>query len=134
MSEDCIFCAIAAGEAPATIVEQNEHAVAFLDINPGTRGHLLVIPRKHSDSLYEIAEQDLHHVTTMAQQLALRVRDRLGADGVNIVNSCQAAAWQTVFHFHMHVVPRYHDDPLHLPWEPAPGDPDELAAVAKELA
>ena len=69
-----------------------------------------------------------------AQQLARRVTERLGAEGVNLINSCGSVAWQTVFHFHVHVIPRYSDDPLQLPWKPAPGDMDEIAATAQELA
>jgi histidine triad (HIT) family protein len=65
--------------------------------------------------------------------LARRVTERLGADGVNLLNSCGPAAWQTVFHFHLHVIPRYEDDPLRLPWTPAPGDAEEIARVAEEL-
>ena len=76
---------------------------------------------------------DLAAVAAAAKRQALRVRDRLGADGVNLINSCGAAAWQTVFHFHMHVIPRYEGDPLKLPWIPASGDMDEIAAVAAEL-
>lgn len=133
-ADDCIFCAIAAGEAPATVVDANDEALAFLDISPGTRGHALVIPRRHSKNLYEVGADDMQAAMRMAQSLAKRMRDKLGADGVNIVNSCEAAAWQTVWHFHLHVIPRYHDDPLELPWQPTPGDPAELAAVAEELA
>ena len=69
----------------------------------------------------------------MAQQLAVRALERLDADGVNLFNSCGAAAWQTVFHFHVHVIPRYADDPLRLPWIPAPGDPAEIEAAANTL-
>ena len=68
-----------------------------------------------------------------AQQLAARVHERLGADGVNLLNSCGPAAWQTVFHFHVHVIPRYADDPLRLPWQPTPGDREEIAGAAQEL-
>ena len=133
MAEDCIFCSIATGAAPATVIDENDEAIAFLDINPGTRGHALVIPRRHSDSLYEVDEQDMHAVMSMAKRLALRMRDKLGADGINLVNSCQSAAWQTVWHFHVHVIPRYHDDPLKLPWNPVQADPELLGAVAEEL-
>jgi histidine triad (HIT) family protein len=69
----------------------------------------------------------------MAQRLAGRVKERLGADGVNLLNSCGRAAWQTVFHFHVHVIPRYGGDPLRLPWTPGPGDREEIAAAAAEL-
>ena len=72
-------------------------------------------------------------VMRAAQRLALRMRERLDAEGVNLINSCGSAAWQTVFHFHVHVIPRYADDPLKLPWKPTEGDPDEIAAVAEQL-
>lgn len=130
---DCIFCKIVAGELPATIVEEDERTVAFMDISPGTRGHLLVVPRNHARDILEIEPEDLHATLDTAQRMARRVHDRLGADGVNVLNSCGAAAWQTVFHLHVHVIPRYEGDPLRLPWTPHEGDPDEIAAVAREL-
>jgi histidine triad (HIT) family protein len=130
---DCIFCKIIAGELPAQIVAEDEHTIAFMDISPGTRGHLLVIPRNHAKNLLEIDAEDLAAVALSAQRMARLVTERLGADGVNLINSCGAHAWQTVFHFHMHVLPRYADDPLRLPWLPAPGDPEEIAAVAERL-
>jgi histidine triad (HIT) family protein len=132
-SEDCLFCKIAAGQLPATIVDEDERTLAFMDINPATRGHALVIPRAHAADLNEIDAVDLQACAVAAQRLARRMRARLGADGVNLINSCGAAAWQTVFHFHLHVVPRYVGDPLELPWVPAPGDMDEIAAAAAEL-
>jgi len=128
-SEDCIFCKIVAGDLPATIVDEDARTIAFMDINPATRGHALVIPRAHAADLHEIPADDLQAVALAAQRLAARAKDRLGADGVNLINSCGAVAWQTVFHFHVHVVPRYADDPLKLPWVPAPGDMDEIAAT-----
>jgi histidine triad (HIT) family protein len=131
---DCVFCKILARELPATIVDEDERTIAFMDINPATRGHLLVIPRAHSSDLLTVAPDDLAAVALASQRLASRMRERLGADGVNLVNSCGAIAWQTVFHFHVHVIPRYADDPLRLPWTPAPGDPQEIASAAQELA
>jgi histidine triad (HIT) family protein len=130
---DCLFCKIVAGEIPATVVASDERTVTFMDINPATRGHALVIPRTHSRDLLEIDAEDLAAVARAAQVQARTAQERLAADGVNLINSCGAAAWQTVFHFHMHVVPRYADDPLKLPWVPAPGDPDEIQAAAAAL-
>jgi histidine triad (HIT) family protein len=130
---DCLFCRIVAGEIPSTQVAQDERTVAFMDINPATRGHALVIPRRHSRDLLEIDEDDLAACAAMARRVAARATDALGADGVNVLNCCGAAAWQTVFHFHLHVVPRYADDPLRLPWVPAPGDSDEIAAAGAAL-
>jgi histidine triad (HIT) family protein len=131
---DCIFCKILAGELPARIVDEDERTIAFMDIAPATRGHALVIPRTHTRDLLSIDPQDLAAVALAAQRLAGRAKERLGADGVNLINSCGASAWQTVFHFHVHVIPRYAEDPLRLPWVPAPGDPEEIAAAAQELS
>ena len=133
MAEDCIFCKIVAGELPAEIVDQDEHTVSFMDINPWTRGHALVIPRTHSRNLLDIDPEDLARVAAGAKRLAGRMRERLGCDGINLLNSSEPAAWQTVFHFHMHVIPRYDDDPLRLPGAPQQVDQDELQAVADEL-
>lgn len=130
---DCIFCKILAGELPATIVDEDERTIAFMDINPATRGHALVIPRAHSADLLSVDPEDLAAVALASQRLAGRMRERLAVDGVNLVNSCGAVAWQTVFHFHVHVIPRYTDDPLRLPWVPAPGDPREISTAAQEL-
>ena len=130
---DCIFCKIVAGELPATIVDEDERTISFMDIAPATRGHLLVIPRKHSPDLLDIEAEDLAAVSLAAQRLAARVKSDLGADGVNLLNACGAVAFQTVFHFHVHVIPRYEGDAVRLPWVPAPGDPDEIAAAAQEL-
>jgi histidine triad (HIT) family protein len=130
---NCIFCKIVAGELPSQIVDEDERTIAFMDIAPATRGHVLVIPREHSADLLSIGAEDLHAVADASQRLASRIKERLGADGINLVNSCGSAAWQTVFHFHVHVIPRYDGDPLRLPWTPAPGDPEEIAAAAKQL-
>lgn len=137
-SEDpCIFCEIVRGDAPSTRVDEDERTLSFMDINPGTPGHLLVIPKAHARDLLDISTQDLLACAATAQRLAVRAVERLGADGVNLVNCCGVAAWQTVFHFHLHVVPRYADDPasddLQLPWIPTPGDPEAIAGAAARL-
>jgi histidine triad (HIT) family protein len=133
MAEDCIFCKIVAGELPSETVQEDQHTVAFMDINPWTRGHALVIPRTHSRNIYEVSDEDLRHTAIAAKQLAVRVKERLRCDGVNVLNASEPAAWQSVFHFHMHVIPRYADDPLELPVRPREAEPDELAAVAAEI-
>jgi histidine triad (HIT) family protein len=128
-----LFCKIVAGDLPAQVVAEDERTVAFMDINPATRGHLLVVPREHSRDLLEVAPEDLSATALAAKRLAERISQRLGADGVNLLNSCGQAAWQTVFHFHIHVIPRYRGDPLRLPWVPGPGDAEEIAAAAAAL-
>jgi histidine triad (HIT) family protein len=130
---NCLFCKIVAGEVPSTRVHEDERTIAFMDINPATRGHLLVVPREHFADLLEIDDEHLAACARAAKALAARMTERLGADGVNLLNSCGGPAWQTVFHFHVHVIPRYEGDPLRLPWTPAPGDRDEVAAAARDL-
>jgi histidine triad (HIT) family protein len=130
---DCIFCKILRGELPGEVVQEDEHTVAFMDINPWTRGHAVVIPRNHSRNLYEIPDEDLERTIVAAKRLALQMRDTLGCDGVNLLNSCEAPAWQTIFHLHVHVIPRYEDDPLQLPTRPQPADAEDLAKVAAEI-
>jgi histidine triad (HIT) family protein len=130
---ECLFCRIVSGEIPATRVAEDDRTITFMDINPATRGHVLVVPREHSQDLLAIDPDDLAAVARAGQRIAAVMLERLGADGVNLLNSCGRAAWQTVFHFHLHVIPRYDADPLRLPWTPEPGDRDAIAAAARDL-
>ncbi len=130
---DCIFCKIIAGELPGEILDEDDHTVSFMDINPANPGHALVIPRAHSKDLLEISDDDLAACTLAARRLARRMSETIDPDGFNVLNCCGAAAWQTVFHFHLHVVPRNQDDPLELPWIPRPGDPGEIKATADTI-
>lgn len=138
MSDDCIFCAIVAGEMPSVRVAEDETTYAFMDIHPATDGHLLVIPKRHSKDLTEIPPEDLSAVTLATQRIAKTAATALGADGVNVLNCCGAAAWQTVYHFHLHVIPRYKDrtkDRLVLPWNPGvAGDMHTLTTLGQQLA
>jgi histidine triad (HIT) family protein len=133
MASDCLFCGIIAGDVPGQIVDADEHTVAFMDINPATRGHALVVPREHSADLMEISDEDLERTTLAARRLAKRMDEVLEPDGFNLINACRPAAWQTVFHFHIHVIPRYDDDPLKLPWIPHGAEPEQIAAIAGEI-
>jgi histidine triad (HIT) family protein len=130
---DCLFCQIIAGELPSQKVDEDQRTMAFMDISPATRGHALVVPRVHAANLLEADPEDLAATVIAAQRLARKVTERLGADGVNLLNCCGSAAWQTVFHLHMHVIPRYDHDPLRLPWTPSPGDAEQIAAAAAKL-
>ena len=130
---DCLFCRIVAGEIPVTKVHEDERTIAFMDINPVTRGHLLVVPRAHSRDLLDIDPQDLAATMQAAQAVAAKAARALDAEGVNVVNNCGAAAGQTVFHFHVHVVPRTFKDGFHVPLGGPPGDRDEIAATAEAI-
>lgn len=137
MVENCIFCAIVAGQAPSAPIAETETTFAFMDIQLAADGHLLVIPKRHSADLLDIPAQDLAEVALESQRIARSVVEVWGADGVNLLNCCGAEAWQSVYHFHMHVIPRYRDkakDRLRLPFEPGvPGDQDTITALADSL-
>jgi histidine triad (HIT) family protein len=133
VADDCIFCKIVAGDMPAQIVDSDEHTVAFMDINPATRGHALVVPRNHVADLLEASDEDLERTALAARRLAQRMEAALQPDGFNILNACRPAAWQTVFHYHLHVIPRYDDDPLKLPWIPRGAEPEQIAAIAEQI-
>jgi histidine triad (HIT) family protein len=130
---DCLFCGIVEGSVPSQTVDSDERTVSFMDINPATRGHALVVPRAHSTDLMDVDPDDLAATMLAAQRLSRRMDEVLEPDGFNILNACRPAAWQTVFHFHIHVIPRYEDDPLKLPWIPRGGDEGEIAAIAGRL-
>ena len=135
---DCVFCGIVSGDVPSVKVAETASTYAFMDINPANDGHLLVIPKQHSTDLLDIGADDLSAVTLEAQRIARAMVDDAGADGVNLLNCCKAPAWQTVFHFHLHVIPRYADrsvDRLSLPWQPGvAGDRVVMSEYAEKLA
>ena len=137
-TDQCVFCGIVAGTIPCAKVAEDATTFAFMDIDPGSDGHLLVIPKRHSADLVEISADDLAATTLAAQRIAIVALSELGADGVNLLNCSGAAAWQTIFHFHLHVIPRYRDkakDRLELPYEPGmPSDADAIAQRARVLA
>lgn len=137
MSKQCVFCDIVAGDSPSVTVAEDDTSLAFMDINPASDGHLLVIPKRHSTDLLDIPAEDLTAVTLSAQRIAEVAVRELGADGVNLLNCCGADAWQTVFHFHLHVIPRYVDktrDRLTLPWAPTRGRMDMIAELGARLS
>jgi histidine triad (HIT) family protein len=132
---DCLFCKIVAGEIPAQIVYEDERTIVFMDIAPATRGHCLVVPRAHTEDLLTADREDVAACALVAQELSRRAYEDLGAAGVNVLQSSGAAAWQSVFHLHFHVIPRYAGDPLVLPWRHVDGDPvaiGEAAALLRE--
>jgi histidine triad (HIT) family protein len=130
---DCIFCGIAAGTMPAERVYEDDGTVAFLDIAPACDGHVLVIPRAHSDDIHSADPVDLAACAATAQVMAGRVAGALGSDGVTITQSNGRAAGQTVFHYHVHVLPRFQGDGLLSPWKAQRADPGELARIGALL-
>jgi histidine triad (HIT) family protein len=130
----CVFCAIVGGEGSSYPVAESDRALAFLDINPATEGHTLVIPKIHADDIWDLDPEDGASVWSLAQEVAALLQDRLSPDGMTLFQANGKSGWQHVFHFHLHVVPRWAGDALQKPWEMAPGDPAELAEIQERLA
>lgn len=131
--EDCIFCKIVAGEAPADLVYADENLVAFMDIFPASHGHLLIVPRVHSRNLYDTPPELAAQAMALAARLAPALRDATGADGLNIWQSSERPAGQVVFHFHMHMLPRYRNDGIPVPGNRSRADAAELSALAAAI-
>jgi histidine triad (HIT) family protein len=130
---NCIFCKVLAGEIPSEEVDSDERTVTVMDINPATRGHVVVISRTHAESLMDLDDENVLAAMRTARRVAERMRAMLEPAGFNILHNIGRAAWQSIFHFHVHVIPRYVDDPLQLPWLPEPADPAELARTADQI-
>jgi len=133
VADDCVFCRIVAGDGPAYVVAQDDATIAFLDRSQVTEGHTLVVPRRHSIDIWEIAEPDLLAVMAMTKRVASLLDDRLRPDGLNLMQSNRAAGWQDVFHFHVHVVPRWSGDGLVPPWRSWDPSEERLAATLAKL-
>ena len=131
---DCIFCAIVAGDIPATTVYEDEHVFAFMDIAPANPGHTLVIPKQHYRNIFDMSAEVGSRIMQAAIPLANAIRTALKADGLNLFQSNEAAAFQTVFHFHLHLIPRWESDPLRKQyWQPREADPEEISNIAAKI-
>ena len=130
---NCIFCKIANGEIPSKTIEENELFRVVLDVGPATKGHALILPKEHYANLYELPEDVAAEALKLAKKVALKMKDRLQCDGVNLVQNNEEAAGQTVFHFHMHVIPRYKEDGQAIGWKPGQVTSEELEAVCELL-
>jgi histidine triad (HIT) family protein len=132
MADACVFCAIVAGTAPAERVYEDDWTVAIMDIHPAVAGHVLVIPKRHSPDLWHIDPQDAERAMAASVEVAGMIRRALAPDGINLVHASGRAAWQTVFHFHLHLVPRHERDGLVPPW--SLGQPRAEDARLREVA
>lgn len=128
--EDCIFCKIVAGEAPAEIVYADDNLMVFMDIFPASWGHLLIVPRVHTRNLYDTPPELAAQAMALAARLAPALRDATGADGMNVWQSSERPAGQMVFHFHMHLLPRYRNDGIPVPDNRSRAEAAELGALA----
>ena len=134
MADDCIFCRILAGAIPSTRVHEDEQTIAFMDIGPIVRGHVLVIPRAHSENLLDTAPEVLAHMMRTARRIAQAQVEGLGADGINLTLAHGAVAGQEVPHIHLHVIPRFRDDGHRWNWNAKRYENnDQMAEVAQRI-
>lgn len=126
---NCIFCKIANGEIPSTTLYEDEDFRVILDLGPATRGHALLLPKNHFANLFELDDETAQKAILVAKKMAGKMKDALGADGFNLVQNNGEAAGQTVFHFHMHLIPRYENDNAGILWEPGETTPEDMAEV-----
>ena len=132
IKEDCIFCKIIKGEIPSATVYEDDNFKAILDVNPAARGHIIILPKNHSANVFEIPEEEISGIMVVAKKLAKAVKEAYKCDGVNILQNNGEAAGQTVFHLHVHVIPRFKNDSINLAWKPGEM-PEDMEQIVKEI-
>lgn len=131
--ETCIFCKIAAGEIPSVTLYEDDDFRVIMDIQPASKGHALILPKEHYANLYELSDELASKVLVLAKKMVTALTEILGCDGYNIVQNNGTVAGQTVFHFHMHLIPRYEDDNVTIGWEPGSLDEEVKEEILKKL-
>lgn len=130
---DCVFCKIVSGEIPSTRLYEDARTVAFMDINPLNDGHCLVVTRAHAATLFDAQDADLQAVIATARRVATALREALKPEGLNMLQANGAAAFQSVPHFHLHLIPRWTGDGRGFDWKLVPGDRERIQAAAEKV-
>ncbi len=131
--DDCIFCKIANGDIPSKTLYEDDCFRVILDLSPAAKGHALIMPKDHADNLFELPEETAGKAMKLAKKLGQQMKEKLGADGLNLVQNNGEAAGQTVKHFHLHVIPRYENDGQHISWNPGASTPEELEEIRSRI-
>ena len=133
MKENCIFCKIASGEIPSKTIYEDEDFRVILDLSPATRGHALILPKKHADNLFELPNELASKTLVLAKKMIMKMQDKLKCDGFNLVQNNGETAGQTVQHFHVHLIPRYLDDGQKINWIPTEPSQEELEEIKNQI-
>jgi len=131
--DDCIFCKIANGEIPSRSLYEDDEFKVIMDLAPATKGHSLILPRNHFDNLYELPDETASKVMMLAKKMATVMTEKLSCDGFNLVQNNGECAGQTIFHFHLHLIPRYLDDNQNILFEATHPSAEELDATWKQI-
>ena len=130
---NCIFCKIANGEVPSKTLYEDDSFRVILDLGPATKGHALIIPKEHYANLYELPEETAGETMKLAKRMVIKMTERLGCEGFNLVQNNGDLAGQTVFHFHMHMIPRYQADGQKIGWKPQDATQEELEEIKNTI-
>lgn len=133
VKDDCIFCKLANGDIPTNTIYVDDDFRVFMDASPATKGHCLIVPKNHFDNLMEMDDKTSEKVLPLAKKIGALLKDKLGWDGLNLVQNNGELAGQTVFHFHMHVIPRYLGDGQIIGWDPKTPEKGELEAILESI-
>lgn len=131
--DDCIFCKLANGVIPSKTLYEDETFRVILDLGPATQGHALILPKEHADNLYELPDETAAKTMILAKKMAAQMTEKLACDGFNLVQNNGSCAGQTVFHFHLHLVPRYKEDHQRIGWNPLTVSDEEMEAIQKQI-
>ena len=129
--DNCIFCKIANGDIASKMIYEDDDFKVILDLGPATKGHALILPKNHYRSLYDLPDAAASKVILLAKKMAIQMTKKLKCDGFNLVQNNEEAAGQTVFHFHLHLIPRYKKDGQTLGWKPMEVNSKDLEEVRK---
>ena len=132
--DNCIFCKIISGDIPSAVIYEDEDFKAIMDISPASRGHVIMLSKKHFDNLFELEDDVARKVLIVARRIAVAMKEELRCDGINLLQNNGEAAGQSVFHIHFHLIPRYKDDNLHLTWTPGKYADGEAAELARKIS
>lgn len=131
--DDCIFCKIANGDIPTNALYEDDIVKVIFDLGPASKGHVLILPKNHFDNVYGLDNETAAHIFQVAVKIADAMKSALKPDGINIVQNNGEAAGQTVFHFHVHIIPRYENGPEMVTWEPGKAESGELEKISSML-
>lgn len=131
--DDCIFCKIANGDIPTNALYEDDIVKVIFDLGPASKGHVLILPKNHFDNVYGLDDETAAHIFQVAVKVANAMKSALKPDGINIVQNNGEAAGQTVFHFHMHIIPRYKDDTVNVTWVPGKISEEEIAQLKEAI-
>lgn len=134
MHNNCIFCKIIAGEIPSSTVYEDDDFKVILDVFPAAKGHMIILPKKHNENVFELEESLASKALLVAKKVAIALKEELKCDGVNLLQNNGEAAGQSIFHFHIHVIPRFKDDQIMIPWNPGKYEEGEAATLAAAIA